>query len=155
MNERQSRQAMNATMASSNIKTLNVGNNAELSTSTGPMYQKWVVLEITPEHRRHFVEESRQLEQRKRMVALGLGLSTGLGVALVGGLAYGGYACLSHLFLRLILWRCGAMPLNYVRFLDYCAERIFLRKVGGGYIFIHRLLLKYFASLEDAIPKAP
>lgn len=25
---------------------------------------------------------------------------------------------------------------------------IFLRKVGGGYIFVHRLLLEYFASLE-------
>jgi hypothetical protein len=39
-------------------------------------------------------------------------------------------------------------PLNYVRFLDYAAGRIFLRKVGGGYIFVHRLLLEYFASLE-------
>jgi hypothetical protein len=26
-------------------------------------------------------------------------------------------------------------------------ERIFLRKVGGGYIFIHRLLMEYFADL--------
>jgi len=24
-----------------------------------------------------------------------------------------------------------------------------MRKVGGGYIFIHRLLLEYFASLEE------
>ena len=88
-------------------------------------------------------------------MGLGLGLSMGLGVALVGALAYGGYACLSHLTLRLILWRCGAMPLNYVRFLDYCAERIFLRKVGGGYIFVHRLLLEHFASLVDGTTKAP
>ncbi|HYU75307.1 MAG TPA: hypothetical protein VEL31_21780 [Ktedonobacteraceae bacterium] len=29
-------------------------------------------------------------------------------------------------------------------------ERILLRKVGGGYIFIHRLLLDYFASLDNA-----
>jgi hypothetical protein len=33
-----------------------------------------------------------------------------------------------------------------VDFLDYAAERIFLRKVGGGYIFIHRLLQEYFAA---------
>jgi hypothetical protein len=33
------------------------------------------------------------------------------------------------------------MPWNYPRFLDYAAERILLRKVEGGYIFIHRLLL--------------
>jgi len=39
-------------------------------------------------------------------------------------------------------------PLHYVHFLDYAAGRIFLRKVGGGYIFVHRLLLEYFASLE-------
>jgi hypothetical protein len=31
---------------------------------------------------------------------------------------------------------------------DIAAERIFLRKVGGGYIFIHCMLLEYFASLE-------
>jgi hypothetical protein len=42
------------------------------------------------------------------------------------------------------------MPPRFVRFLDYAAERIFLRKVGGGYIFVHRLLLEYFASLDDA-----
>jgi hypothetical protein len=37
--------------------------------------------------------------------------------------------------------------LNYVKFLDYAEERIFLRKIGGGYIFIHRLLQDYFAAL--------
>ncbi|MDJ0592593.1 MAG: hypothetical protein QNJ72_21810 [Pleurocapsa sp. MO_226.B13] len=40
------------------------------------------------------------------------------------------------------------MPWNYARFLDYAAERIFLRKVGGGYIFIHRMLLEHFARME-------
>lgn len=38
--------------------------------------------------------------------------------------------------------------MRYVDFLDYAAERILLRKVGGGYMFIHRLLLKYFAELD-------
>ena len=38
------------------------------------------------------------------------------------------------------------MPWNYPRFLDYAAERILLRKVGGGYIFTHRLLLEYFVT---------
>jgi hypothetical protein len=41
------------------------------------------------------------------------------------------------------------MPWNYPRFLDYAAERILLRKVGGGYIFTHRLLLDYMATLES------
>ena len=31
-------------------------------------------------------------------------------------------------------------------FLDYAAERLFLRKVGSGYLFVHRLLLEYFAA---------
>jgi hypothetical protein len=66
------------------------------------------------------------------------------------GLAYGGYACLSHFALRVVHWRNGSIPWNYARFLDYCAERIFLRKVGGGYIFIHRMLMEYFASLDTS-----
>ena len=67
---------------------------------------------------------------------------------LVIGLIFGGRACIQHLVLRIMLWRGGSAPLHYVRFLDYAAGRIFLRKVGGGYIFVHRLLLEYFASLE-------
>ena len=66
---------------------------------------------------------------------------------LVSALAFGGYACLSHLGLRVLLYRNGSLPLRLVPFLDYCAERIFLRKVGGGYIFVHRLLMEHFASL--------
>jgi hypothetical protein len=41
----------------------------------------------------------------------------------------------------------GLMSWNYARFLGYCCDRIFLQKVGGGYIFIHRLLLEHFAGL--------
>jgi hypothetical protein len=33
-------------------------------------------------------------------------------------------------------------------------DRILLRKVGGGYIFIHRYLLEYFAGLEGRAGKA-
>ncbi|MGN6548063.1 MAG: hypothetical protein ACTHK7_23715 [Aureliella sp.] len=53
---------------------------AELSTSSGPMYQKWVVLEITPEQRQYFIEAHRQVQQRKRMVALGLGVAAVMGL---------------------------------------------------------------------------
>ncbi len=79
---------------------------------------------------------------------LSSGLSTGLSAGLLFGLLMGGWACLRHYVLRLLLWRAGAMPWNYPRFLDYAAEHILLRKVGGGYIFVHRLLLEYFASLD-------
>jgi hypothetical protein len=40
------------------------------------------------------------------------------------------------------------MPWNYARFLDHCCDRIFLQKVGGGYIFIHRLLMEHFAAMQ-------
>ena len=42
-----------------------------------------------------------------------------------------------------------SVPWHYAQFLDYAAEHILLRKVGGGYIFVHRLLLEYFASLDN------
>ncbi|MBV9615561.1 MAG: helix-turn-helix domain-containing protein [Ktedonobacteraceae bacterium] len=58
----------------------------------------------------------------------------------------GGYACLQHMVLRFVLSYLGYIPWNYARFLDEAAEKLLLRKVGGGYIFIHRLLLEYFAS---------
>jgi DNA polymerase III delta prime subunit len=72
---------------------------------------------------------------------------------LIMGFAFGGVGgglfVLRHLSLRLILWRSQSIPLHYVRFLDYATERLFLRKVGGGYIFIHRMLLEYFASIQE------
>jgi eukaryotic-like serine/threonine-protein kinase len=52
--------------------------------------------------------------------------------------------------LRLILWRKGYTPLNFIKFLDHCAKLILLKKVGGGYIFVHRMLLDYFAELSSA-----
>ena len=38
------------------------------------------------------------------------------------------------------------MLLNFVKFLDHCAKLILLKKVGGGYMFIHRMLLEWFAA---------
>ena len=68
------------------------------------------------------------------------GLSFGLALG-------GGEACAKHGVLRFVLFCQGRIPWNYASFLDYAAQRIFLQKVGGGYIFIHRLLLEHFASL--------
>jgi len=76
-----------------------------------------------------------------------LGIVTGLGIGIIGWLLRGGDVYLKHFMLRLQLRLGGRMPWNYVRFLDYAAEHILLRKVGGGYIFVHRLLLEYFATL--------
>ena len=60
----------------------------------------------------------------------------------------GGIVYLQHMTLRLFLWYAGFMPCNYPKFLDYAADHILLRRVGGGYIFIHRLFMEYFATLN-------
>jgi hypothetical protein len=83
---------------------------------------------------------------------LNFGKIVGIGTVLTGililGMEYGGQACIQHFTLRLILWSNNYIPWNYAHFLDYAAERIFLQKVGGGYIFIHRMLMEHFAQME-------
>ncbi|BCL80969.1 hypothetical protein ccbrp13_34340 [Ktedonobacteria bacterium brp13] len=59
--------------------------------------------------------------------------------------AHGGIAWIEYYTLRWYLWRAGSMPVDYVRFLDAASEYALLRKVGGGYMFSHRLVLEYFA----------
>ena len=77
---------------------------------------------------------------------ISIGLALGLLAGLAGG-QFSGLVLIKHLTLRFILWINGYIPFNFVRFLDYAAERILLEKSGNGYIFYHRLLLEYFASL--------
>ena len=78
------------------------------------------------------------VEPHKRLIRFPL-------VEVLVGMVLGGYACLQHLAMRAALWWNDSAPLRYVRFLDYAAERVFLRKVGGGYVFVHRLLQEWFA----------
>jgi hypothetical protein len=78
------------------------------------------------------------------------GLIAGLIAGLTIGLSLGGSAVIKHYALRLTLWLNGHTALNLIKFLDQCAKLIFLKKVGGGYIFIHRMLLEYFAELPQS-----
>ncbi len=71
-----------------------------------------------------------------------VGISLYLGIS--AGLAYGGLAALQQRQLHRVLARQQLAPANYIHFLDYAAERNLLRKVGGGYMFVHLLLLDYF-----------
>ncbi|MEO1760567.1 MAG: NACHT domain-containing protein [Cyanobacteria bacterium J06629_18] len=68
----------------------------------------------------------------------------------IGGLRYGGTACIQHLNLRLMLTQKGRIPWNYASFLDYSAKRLLMKKVGGGYMFYHRMLLEHFAGIKQA-----
>ncbi|MDX2242161.1 MAG: NACHT domain-containing protein [Leptolyngbyaceae cyanobacterium bins.302] len=77
------------------------------------------------------------------------GLGYGLFYGLIGGLVGGGAACMKHILLRITLYLSGYSPWNLARFLDYATDRLFLQKVGGGYIFVHRLLLEHFAQMPS------
>jgi hypothetical protein len=80
---------------------------------------------------------------------VGLPILFGAVIGLLFGLfSPAGIACIQHFTLRLVLYFSGCIPWNYARFLDYATQQIFLQKVGGGYIFIHRLLLEHFAQME-------
>jgi MFS family permease len=87
-------------------------------------------------------------------VGLADGLIVGLGVGLTAALSYGGLACLQHLVIRGLLVGNGLAPLRYVAFLDEAKDRLFLRRIGSGYIFVHRLLLEHFADLDTTRPPA-
>ena len=77
-----------------------------------------------------------------------LGIIMGFPHGLMGALLSGGMSLLQHFTLRLLLWQDGSIPWNYVHFLDYATNRLFLQKVGGGYRFIHKLLQDHFAQIE-------
>ena len=71
--------------------------------------------------------------------------SVGL-TALPFSLLVGGAACLQQVIIRLILGSTEKLPWNFIRILDQATDRIILQKVGGGYIFQHRLLQDHFAN---------
>jgi hypothetical protein len=85
---------------------------------------------------------------RKEAYAADYALRTGILTFLIAGALFGGGNVIKHYLVRLLLWLHKDLPWNMVRFLDDAADLIFLRKVGGGYIFVHRLLQQYFASLH-------
>jgi hypothetical protein len=73
-----------------------------------------------------------------------IGLMTFFSMAMTHGINIFG-----HYLIRLLLFTGQQIPLALVNFLDYAAGLILLRKVGGGYIFAHRMLLKYFSSQAE------
>lgn len=81
------------------------------------------------------------------------GLYLGLVAVLVAGLI----ATEQPYILRFWLWqaKCSPAPWHYVDFLDDIVDQQFLRKIGSGYIFRHRLLQDYFVSLDVTPPHDP
>jgi len=71
----------------------------------------------------------------------------GLIMLIIPFLVYGGLDTIKHITVRFLLSRSEHLPWNLSSFLDYASDKVFLYKVGGGYIFIHRLLMEHFATL--------
>lgn len=73
---------------------------------------------------------------------------SGILVGLFFGLMQAGTACIQHFTLRVLLYCKGFIPWNYARFLNYATQRMIVQRVGGRYLFIHRLLQEHFANME-------
>jgi hypothetical protein len=74
-------------------------------------------------------------------------LLSGLLIFTIAGSLIGGSNVIKHFLLRALLWIEGSIPWRYVTFLNHSAGLTFMRKVGGGYIYGHRMIQLYFASL--------
>lgn len=83
------------------------------------------------------------------MEVMASGLTLGLLIGTLEGLHVGGAAYIQHQVLAWLLTLYGNTPKRFVKFLEYAADRLFLRRIGGGYIFVHRMLLEYFVQLEN------
>jgi len=71
----------------------------------------------------------------------------GLIIGFMIALLYGGKFVIYHFILKFVLYKKKTFPWDIVLFLDYATKLIFLRRVGGGYIFVHRLLMEHFAEM--------
>ena len=80
------------------------------------------------------------------------GMSLGFPFGLLGGMLFGGFAVIQHYSLRILVSGNKYLPFRLVPFLDHCVDLIFLRRVGGGYIFVHRLLMEHFAEMYVETP---
>ena len=65
---------------------------------------------------------------------------------LIAGFAFGLGSAGKHFMLRLMLRWSQNVPWDYQAMLDQSVKLVLLHRVGGGYMFIHRLLQEYFSA---------
>ncbi|MCB8924033.1 MAG: NACHT domain-containing protein [Ardenticatenaceae bacterium] len=88
-------------------------------------------------------------------LGLGLGIYFG-GVGMINGWwNSGGRTFIRHFTLRYLLARNNLLPWRLAEFLDVAVAHILLRRVAGGYIFVHRMIQEYFASLYQNSEEGP
>ena len=111
---------------------------------------RWLAGQMVARGQTVFLIEGLQPEWLKRKSHVSIyRLSIGLFAGLFAGHIVGLGASIHPLILRALLSLDGHMPWNYTRFLDYAAARLFLHKVGGGYVFVHWMVMEHFTSLTD------
>ena len=76
-------------------------------------------------------------------------VAMGISLFVSGFMITGGMNAVKHLVLRGLLWGSAEIPHNYAAFLDDICTYGILQRVGGGYVFRHRLILDYFAEQEE------
>jgi DNA polymerase III delta prime subunit len=69
----------------------------------------------------------------------------GLALAIMAWLYFGGFEVLKHYLLRGLLLAERTLPGRLPRSLNQASDLVLLRRVGTGYVFMHRLLLEYFS----------
>jgi hypothetical protein len=77
---------------------------------------------------------------------LSIGPLIGMSGALLICMLTGGLATFRHYTIRSLLSRSHTFPMRAPQFLNDATARILLRRVGGGYSFVHRLLLDHLAD---------
>lgn len=92
---------------------------------------------------------------------IGLSLSTEMDYALWRGIVlsffllypiwfvYGGLAVQQHYLLRFMLEQESVLPRELQDFLDFASSLILMRRIGGGYTFVHKSLQEYFSRQID------
>ncbi|MGK7936175.1 MAG: hypothetical protein AB4206_10325 [Xenococcaceae cyanobacterium] len=93
------------------------------------------------------------LDNKNLLEGIKYGFSAGIMSAIftggIVGLRYGGAAFIQHFNLSRILYRKGRIPKDYADFLNYATDIRLMKKIGGGYVFYHRMLMEHFARRKS------
>jgi hypothetical protein len=76
-------------------------------------------------------------------------------LGLIAGMVRGGWAVLQHVAVRVVLAASTPVPLRLVPMLDRAVELGLMRRVGGGFLFLHRTFQAYLAERWAATPPPP
>ncbi|UJB71478.1 NACHT domain-containing protein [Acaryochloris sp. 'Moss Beach'] len=76
-------------------------------------------------------------------------ISSVIGLPILFGITKGGgFACIQHFSMRLVLFQTKQIPWNFVTFFKQAEDRLFIYRTGGSYVFVHRYLQEHFANLS-------